>query len=222
MSDFFDQNKLIASILYVVAVLAVRWVVVRLLRRKKVREDELLGHWHNTVTNITQLLIILGLIMIWLSELQYAMFSIAAFVVAIVIATREFIQNILGSIYLASTRRFSVGDWIEINGSVGEVVRSDWLSTSLLEVDVAGKSYGYTGKTVVIPNSQFIAGVSCNYNFLRRYVNHTFSLVREADRFDLYPFRELVLQSAESHCAPFREVAERYSSVIENRLGKKD
>lgn len=221
MNDFFDQNKLIASVLFVVAVVLLRWIIVRYIQKKQFSDQELVSHWLNTITNVAQLIVAVGLIIIWLSELQYAMFSVAAFIVAIVIAMREFIQNFLGSLYLASTRTFSIGDWIEINGSVGEVARSDWLSTTMLEVDVEGKTYAYTGKTLVIPNNQFVAGVSQNFNFLRRYVNHSFSIVREADVMDLSEFKPLVLEKAEEYCSSFMDVAERYNSSIESKLGKK-
>lgn len=212
-------NKVITSILLIVVGLLLRWLLVRLIHRYLTEEETLPKRWINTVTNITSLLIILGLVLIWLSELRFIALSVAAFVVALVVATREQIQCFLGALYIASSRAFSVGDWIKIGGHYGEVVSSDWLSTTLLEVDMDALSYGYTGRTLVLPNNQFIAGTVQNLNFMRRYVAHAFQLVLEPKDLNVKAAKDYVLASAEQYCSPFKTVAERYSALIEKRLG---
>lgn len=219
MDIFFTDNKLIASVLLIAVALILRSLVIHMLRNRPVTDGEVLKRWINTVNNVTQLLTVLGLIAIWLSELRYFALSIAAFVVALVIATREFIQCILGALYIASTRQFSVGDWIKVNNSAGEVVSSDWLSTTLLEVDIEGQSYEYTGKTLFIPNNLFVTNSVVNLNFMRRYVAHTFAITREADAVNVCEAKQFILQKANEYCAGFHEVAERYNGLIEKRLG---
>lgn len=219
MDLFFTDNKLIASAFLIAVSLLLRSLVIHMLRNRPSGDDEVPKRWINSVNNATQLLIVLGLIAIWLSELRYFALSIAAFVVALVIATREFIQCILGAMYIASTRQFSVGDWIRVGNQHGEVVSSDWLSTTLLEVDIDGQSYTYTGKTLFIPNNQFVANSVINLNYMRRYVAHTFTFTREADSVNLYELREFMLERANTYCRGFHEVAARYSDLIEKRLG---
>jgi small-conductance mechanosensitive channel len=203
----------------IAAFVLIRWAVIRLLRSRAKGDDVLLKHWANTTTNATQFIIVIGLIIIWGSELRYAALSVAAFIVAIVIATREFIQNFLGAVYLASSRPFSIGEWISIDGHVGEVVRSDWLTTAILEVDMEGQSYAYTGKTLIIPNNQFVVKTVYNLNYMRRYISHTFSIVREAEHVNVFEIKELILARAKEYSRSFTDVAERYNSLIETRLG---
>lgn len=219
MKDLVNDNQWIISLVFVFACLLLRWLSVRFVRRVVKDEDNLHRRWYNTITNITSLIIIVGLVVIWLSELRFVALSIAAFAVALVVATREQIQCFLGAVYIASSRAFSIGDWIKVGHHYGEVVRSDWLTTTLLEVDVEGMSYAYTGRSLIIPNNQFSAGVMQNLNFMRRYVAHSFSIVRDADAISVRDARLYLEDLVREYCSPFKEVADRYSSLIEKRLG---
>lgn len=219
MKDLVNDNQLIISLAFIIACLILRWLSVRFVRRVVRDEDNQHRRWINTITNITSLIIIVGLVVIWLSELRFVALSIAAFAVALVVATREQIQCFLGAVYIASNRIFSIGDWIKVGHHYGEVVSSDWLTTTLLEVDIDNKSYAYTGRSLIIPNHQFSTGVTQNLNFMRRYVAHSFSIVREADAISVRDARLYLEDLVKEHCTPFKEVAGRYSNLIEKRLG---
>ncbi|WP_417598457.1 mechanosensitive ion channel domain-containing protein [Oceanospirillum sp.] len=219
MKDIVNDNQWVLSLVFVFTCLLLRWLSVRFVKRVVKDEDNLHRRWTNTITNITSLVIIIGLVIIWLSELRFVALSIAAFAVALVVGTREQIQCFLGAVYIASSRAFSIGDWIKVEHHYGEVVRSDWLTTTLLEVDIEGMSYAYTGRSLVIPNNKFSTGVIQNLNFMRRYVAHSFSIVREADAISVRDARLYLEDLVREYCSPFKEVADRYSSLIEKRLG---
>ncbi len=219
MSQLVIENKLIASVVLVLLMLALRWGISRFLEKRSGGDSEVLQSWRNSLNNVTQLLIVIGLIIIWVAELRYAALSVAAFIAAIVIATREFIQNFLGALYITSSRPFAIGDWVSIHGQVGEAVRSDWLTTTLLEVDFENKTYAYTGRTLVVPNNQFVTNTVQNLNFMRRYIAHTFDIVREPDEINPFEAKAMILAKAEEYCSGFNHVAERYNSKIEMKLG---
>ncbi|WP_163836276.1 mechanosensitive ion channel family protein [Spartinivicinus ruber] len=219
MNSFFTENKLIASVVVIAIILILRWLVIRHLRQRPLDEDGFPRRWINTAKNTANLLIGISLIVIWISELRLIALSIATFAVALVFATREFIQSFFGSLYNASARTFSVGDWIEVGAYCGEVVKSDWLSTTLLEIDLAGASYGYTGKTLIIPNNQFTSHTLTNLNYMRRYVTHSFSIVRDSDLVDVFTAKAFILEKIQEYCTPFEEVAARYNSLIGSRMG---
>ncbi len=219
MYDVLIEHKLLASLVFVGLVSLLRWLLLRHLKRLPDDEEASPQRWINSVKNLSNLLIALGLMIIWLTELRYVALSIAAFAVAFVVATREFIQCFLGSIYQASARLFVVGDWIKIGTVSGQVVRSDWLCTTLLEMDMDTLSYGYTGKSVVVPNNQFVIEPVQNLNFMRHYVAHSFAITRLASEGDLFAAKDHLLQQAKACCEPFKEVAKRYSVLIEKRLG---
>ncbi|WP_418138617.1 mechanosensitive ion channel domain-containing protein [Marinomonas sp. RS-M-Aa-14] len=144
-----DFSQIDFSILmdHVEFVLTFTWIllsyIVRRYTKRAIRLHQKLEHDKkrqriNTVDNIFNLLLVVGLVLIWSSELQNIAISIAAFMVALVIATKEFIACIVGAFYRASTRPYQVGDWIRIANYEGEVTDSDWLSTTLFEVDLKG------------------------------------------------------------------------------------
>ena len=175
----------------------------------------------NTVDNVFNMILVVALIAIWLSELQNFAFSIAAFMVALVIATREFIQCIIGAFFKASTRPFDVGDWVRIGEFEGEVTDSDWLTTTLFEVDLIGRSYVYTGRTSVVPNSLLITHTVQNLNYMRRYVTHRFSIIRNTNQVNLFEIKEPILMRIKEYSEHFKDVAVRYNQLIEKRLNIK-
>lgn len=219
LSEFIDKHKLIASAALVLCMLLLRMLIVFFLRKRPAGESELPKRLINSINNITSLMIFVGLIIVWLSEIRFVALSIATFSVALVLAAREFIQCIMGSFYLASTRLFSIGDWIKVGSNHGEVIRSDWLSTSLLEVDMDSHGYSYTGKTLVVPNNQFTSSSITNLNFMRRYIAHSFSIICAPNGQNPFEYVELLIEKSQLYCKSFNEVAERYSGLIEKRLG---
>jgi hypothetical protein len=219
LHELITSNKLIASIIIVFVVFLLRLLLLRVLSKRRDQDDDHTKRRINSLNNVTSMLLLLALIAVWMSELRYVALSMAAFAVAVVVATREYIQCILGALYIAGTRPFSVGDWIQVGEHNGEVVRSDWLTTSLLEVDLTSPSYGYTGKTLVLPNNLFATKTVQNLNFMRRYVAHSFSIVRDPEWVNLFDAKAFILECAEQLCEPFVNVAERYSALIEKRLG---
>ena len=221
MNELITENKLIASFLLIAVAVAIRWLAVRHIQKLPTGEDDLPRRWMNGARNAVTTLVVLGLIIIWLSELRFLALSIATFTVALIIATREFIQCFLGALYQASIRAFSIGDWIKIGNNYGEVVSSDWLTTKLLEIDMESMSYAYTGKTLVIPNNQFITHPIQNLNFMRRYVAHSFIIVRDAELINVFQIKELILEKARHYSEPYSEVAQRHNEMLEKRLGIK-
>lgn len=173
--------------------------------------------WSSNVKNFMTFALVVSLLIIWLNELQEFVFSIAAFFVAIVIAFKEFILCLVGSLYHAMSRPFSVGDWIQVNGHTGEVVDRDWVSTTLLDIDVENGNFNFTGKTLELPNSLFLTHVVKKLHFMRRYVVHRFSITRTSE-VNICILRPAVLKTAKRACAHFYDVAERYQSLIQKRL----
>ncbi len=217
--EFFLTNNFVASFLLIASVSLVRWLLIRFLRTRPDDEERSRIRWISRVKNSARFLIAMGLVIIWLFELKYLALSIAAFAVALVIATREYIQCILGSLYQTAIKMFTIGDWVQIGPHCGEVVQNDWFTTTLLEVDLTNNSFGYTGKTLVVPNNLLITGPVAKYNFMRRYVSHSFTLVRESDAVNLFDLKQQILDKANEYCEAFCDVAQRYNAFIENRLG---
>lgn len=218
MTEFSIEIKLLASGILILIAFIAKTVSVRHFSKLSLTDETLSRRWINSSKNAINLLIVIGLFIIWLSELRLAALSLAAFSVALVIALREFIQCFIGSFYQTSARSFSVGDWIKVGPHYGEVVSNNWLTTKLLEIDIEATSYAHTGRTLNVPNHLFISSTTQNLNFMRRFVNHSFSIIRDSDDINICNLVEPIIEKAQQHCAPFYPVAERYNSLIERKL----
>ncbi|MDU0354674.1 mechanosensitive ion channel family protein [Paraglaciecola aquimarina] len=209
------ENQLVLTFSITFFALLIKYALVKLLRRRAASKGEDRRDLVNNVKNFWNFVLIVMILSIWAHEIQKFAFSIAAFSVAIVLATREFIQCVIGFFYLISTRPFRIGDWIEVDNFVGEVSATDWIKSTLLEVDL--KTYEYTGKTLYIPNNKLISNPIKNLNFLKRYATHKFKIIRDQS-VNPYVFLDIIIENAKQFSADFYDVAARYNHMIERRL----
>ncbi|MCC2617585.1 mechanosensitive ion channel family protein [Aestuariibacter halophilus] len=212
------NSKVVLTILIPLLLLSIKYLAVKGVRKRAKSKREDRRDLVNNIKNFLNFLMIILLLGIWASEIQQFALSIAAFAVAIVLATREFIQCLIGFFYLISTRPFRIGDWIQVGEFVGEVNATDWIKTTLLEVDL--ETYQYTGKTLFIPNNKLISSAIKNLNFLKRYATHRFTIVRD-ESVNPFVFLDELLAKANSYCEDFHDVAVRYNQIIERRLDVK-
>ncbi|MBB5210430.1 mechanosensitive ion channel [Microbulbifer hydrolyticus] len=212
------ENKLAWSVLLIAAALLFRFLLAQMFRRSSWPRQDIRRRVH-MVHNFTNLFIVIGLFAIWVSELRDFALSIAAFSVAIVIALRDVVACLVGGLYQASMRSFTIGDWVRIGDQFGEVIDNNWLSTTLLEIDPHGLGDGYTGTTLFVPNNVFFTQPVKNLNFMRRYIEHTITIVRENKGENPFAIKPYITERVLEHCESFKEVAERYCKLIESRMG---
>ncbi|MBB1274648.1 MULTISPECIES: mechanosensitive ion channel family protein [Psychromonas] len=214
-SPFFQaliNSNSVLTILLILVLMGSKVYILKLLQQKGKSNKRLKM---NIVNNAITIFIFIGIFNIWAAEFHEFAISIAAFVVAIVIATREFIQCFIGFLYIVSSRPFRIGDWIQVGDSYGEVHSIDWAKLTLLEVNI--DAYEYTGKTLYVPNSKLITSSIKNLNFLKRYAMHHFTITRDGS-VNPFIFLEELYEKAHSYCSDFNDVAIRYNQLIENRL----
>ncbi|WP_285762318.1 mechanosensitive ion channel family protein [Biformimicrobium ophioploci] len=217
--ESFMQNKLLVTLAFLVVALIIRKLLLFTFAHMKSWQRQDIRRRSVAAENLSSLVIGIGVVLIWVSEIREFALSIAAFAVAIVLALRDMISCFVGGIFQASRGSFTVGDWVKIGDQMGEVIDREWLSTTLHEIDPHGPGYGYTGTTLYIPNSVFLTQSVKNLNFMRRYVEHKFTITRENKGENIFAARKLVEAKLREYAEPFHEVAERYASLIEHRMG---
>ncbi|WP_051275527.1 mechanosensitive ion channel family protein [Aestuariibacter salexigens] len=216
VAQLATNYKGITTLVVIASLILINQLIARSMRARSKLKGEDKRHHINTFKQLSNAFILLVILAIWSSEVQHFAISIAAFTVAIVLATKEFIQCFLGFIYYLGAKPFRVGDWIHLRGNImGEVVTIDWAKTALLEVDE--ETLDYTGKHVYIPNSQLVTQTVKNMNFLRRYTMHEFTMTFEPS-VPVFQYLRQIEQLAKERCEHFRDIAERYKSLIERHL----
>ena len=164
------------------AILAVALLVLRAILARAIRDNEKLPkearrRWLVQVRNLFFLLFVLGIVMIWAEELRLFTVSIFAVAVATVIATKELIQCVTGTLLRTGSKSFKINDRIEVAGVRGEVIDHNLLTTTVLEVS----SHQLTGRAVVLPNSVFLGKPLINESYTHKYVLHSFKVPIKMD-----------------------------------------
>ena len=216
IDDWTHWHRLALTALIAGAALAVRWLAIRRIRREsgilKTADRRAISVLHHGAVAI----VLATVVLIWLPQLQRFMLSITAIAVALVVATKELLLCLLGTLMIRTSQAFVIGDWIAVQERFGEVIERNLLSTMIQEVEPRG--YTYTGRTVVLPNSLFLGSSVANQNFLKRYQFHAFSITIDPDAFP-FDAEERLAQRLKSLTAPFAEVARRYNHMLELRTG---
>lgn len=212
------QHPVLLSLGIIFLAFFVKLITDKIAKRRRTRKERDNRHVSHSIRHVVNLITVVLLLLVWSTEIQNFALSIAAFAVAIVLAMREFIQSIIGFFYLVTTRPFRVGDWIQVDGSVGEVAETDWVKTTLLELDM--NTYRMTRRVIYLPNSKLVTAAIKNLNFIKRYVTHHFDIVRK-ENINGFPIYEELYARAVEYCDEFSEVAMRYNSIIEHKLDAK-
>jgi len=214
ITDILNHKPLV-TLAIGLSLLGLRFAVVRLIKRKSEVLSDQQRRWIYHTKNITLALILFAIIFIWWPELRQFALSIAAVAVAFVIASKELILCISGTVLRTTTGDTSIGDWVEIGEMRGEIIDQNILSTVLQEVS---RNYDYTGKTITLPNSLFLAQPIRNLNFMRRFVFHSFDIVTDAD-INTFEAKALILENIAHYSAEFADLGTRYHSFIVQRSG---
>ena len=148
------REEVVESVLMVMALLVLRGVLLNLYLRR---------HPHYSIEekrrslvlsrNLTLILTIFGLAVIWATQIQTLALSMFAVAAAIVVATKELIMCLSGSILRSVTKQYSVGDYIEVNGLRGRVVDINLLNTLMMQIGPNPLVGQLSGKTLSFPNS---------------------------------------------------------------------
>ena len=126
--------RALITIILITLVIGIRTIIFRKLSSHKNWDVNIRRQWIVTTRNII-LLIILGIVVvIWLDQLRTVAATMVVIAAAVVIATKEFLLNILGFLFQGSSKFISIGDRIENDQIRGDVIDLNLLGITLLEI----------------------------------------------------------------------------------------
>jgi small-conductance mechanosensitive channel len=213
--SIFDH--LMASVIVVVLAIIVRMLVTQTISRH-VEQPEARRRWIVSIRNWFAVALILGLGAIWGAALRTLAVSVVALTVAFVVATKELIQCISGSVLRTAAKAYSVGDRIQIERHRGDVIDVNFFSTTILEVGPGKPFHLRTGRTIVIPNSKLLVTTVVNESHMRGLVLHMFTVPLSAGD-DWESAEKILLEAAEDECKPFVEPARATMEQLERLHG---
>ncbi|MCB9480313.1 MAG: mechanosensitive ion channel family protein [Desulfobacteraceae bacterium] len=219
--DFIFNNPFYLKIIHTIIITAVILLLKKIARNKFIIPSDIdiqaKRKWVVTTKNISFFIWFFALIIIWIDQLQAVGATLVLFAAAFVVATKEFILNIIGYIYRTGTKSFSTGDRIEINSIRGDVLDQNITGVTLMEVGSGVKTHQYTGSSVFIPNAVFLSAPVKNETVMGgEYVFHiiTVNLKMEDDWIDA---EKALIDSAREACAPYLEYAIKQMTYISKK-----
>lgn len=210
--------RLLFSTLTLIATMLLLRALANRLIRRSVNSNELRRKWLVQSRNGLLLLTLLGLFMIWGEELRTLALSVVAIAVAFVVATKELIMCITGSLLKTGARSFDIGDRIQVKDFRGDVIDQNLLATTILEVGPGKLTHQRTGRMIVLPNSLFVSEPVINESFTHDYVLHAFTVpfLREDN---WRAAQQALLSAATKHCAHNLEVIRRHMHRVSVQRG---
>lgn len=204
----------IASVLLLAVLLGLRRVVSRSVQNSSLPDEVRL---RSRVQLRSAVLIIwtVGLVVIWATELRTLAISAVAVAAALVLATKELLLCLLGSLLRATSGSYSMGDRIEIVGFRGDVIDLRPLTTTIMEV---GPGHRRTGRLIVLPNSLLLSNALRHESFTDEFVLHTITVPVPRET-DWQAVEERMLEAAKRLCADYSEQARQHLARSSVRQG---
>lgn len=218
MTDETLLGKLIVTVALLVSLLAFRFAALRAIQTAQLPSSQMRRRWIVITRNLSVLLFLFFAIIVWAAELRTFALSLVAVAAAIVLATKELLLCISGSILRSTSDIYSIGDRIEINDLRGDVVDFSLFTTTLLEVGPGDTSHQHTGRAVVIPNSLLLSHPVLNETYTDEYVLHTMTVPLRGDD-DWHQAETSLLEAAREECAPFMADARKHFERINRETG---
>lgn len=209
-------DNLTVTLVLIVGLLACRMIAEAIVAR---RSDPVALRRHKfKIRALCNVVLAIGLLVIWLSEIQDMMLSLTAVLVAVVVATKELIMCAAGSLLRFGGHLFKVGDRIELSGIHGEVIDHGLFSTTIVELPSHSLGAAATGRTVMLPNSVLLTGIVRVEAQPRHYAPHRFTLTLEQAQ---SPSRVIaaIETAADAALTPDRELAARFHQFAARKAG---
>lgn len=216
--DVSFWRGVIETLALVVALLLVRVGVVRAILRWDKLPIENRRRWVVAARNVALIVFGFGVVIIWAEEMRTLALSMVAVAAALVLAFKEIISCLSGSMLRAVSRPFSVGDRIEVVGFRGDVIDQTILTTTILEIGPGANHHQRTGRSITLPNSLFLNASIINESYLDDFVLHLFAVPLKADD-DWEQAEAALLEAARAECASFLEEARHQNREIEEKQG---
>lgn len=210
-----EIGRILATVIAIISTMLLMKAIQR-RARGSARSPLELSHRKGNLVLLKNLVLLAALIVIgtiWASKIAGAALSLAAVAGAMLIVSKEFLANLLGTAFLTVARLYRVGDFIEIDGIAGRVIDTDLLATTLSE---ALDGSQLTSRTVAIPHSLLLVKPVRNLTATGAYVVNMLKVGTDPYE-DLVALEALLLDAANEVCEPWLAEADAHLELIEAR-----
>lgn len=201
------QTKIFTTILLIVA-----WFVLDRFIRKvildKIDDFTLRYQWQKIVKYITVILVIIILIRVWFGAFSSIGTYFGLLSAGVAIALQDPLVNFAGWIFILIRKPFKVGDRIEINNIIGDVIDIRIFQFSVIEIGNWVDAEQSTGRIIHIPNGTVFKTTQANYTTGFEYIWHEIPVLVTFES-DWKKAKEIIYDSMNNHVVHLSSEAER-------------
>lgn len=210
-----EMGRIIATVIAIIVTMLSLKVIQRRARVSAGSSMEIADRRGNFVLlkNLVLLAAVTVIGTIWASKIAGAALSLAAVAGAMLIVSKEFLANLLGTAFLTVSRLYRVGDFIELDGIAGRVIDTDLLATTLSEAQDGSQ---LTSRTVALPHSLLLIKPVRNLTATGEYVVNLLRIGADVNE-DLIALEAALLAAANEVCKPWLAEADSHLKLIESR-----
>lgn len=177
--NWAEHGSLMQSIVWsggvLIAILLIRSYLYRKLNKTGIEIKEQYNK-KKGINVVFIIIYIISLLMIWYDRSQYIITFIGFFSAGLAIMMKDILINIVGGLYILWAKPFKIGDRIEINGNIGDVIDIGCFQFKMLEVGNRISGEQSTGRMTQVPNMQLFYSPIYNYEKGFRYIWHEISI----------------------------------------------
>lgn len=155
-------SQIAASVILVLALAFLRWLILRSLRSRSTKGDTYF-RTRKWLAYIVTAVGFLGLVQIWIGGVAGLGTYLGILSAGLAIALADVLENLAGWVFIVARRPFNVGDRVEIDGRIGDVVDVRAFRFTVLEVGNWVDADQSTGRLIHIPNGKVFSDSLVNY-----------------------------------------------------------
>jgi len=213
LSNLFDiprdvAVKLLGSLLVILLLWFLRFLVLRIVRR---RSDSPVIHykWKKNSVYATVLIGILIIGRIWFEAFQSLATFFGLLSAGLAVALRDPITDLAAWLFIIWRRPFEIGDRIEIGDNRGDVIDQRVFKFTINEIGKWVDADQSTGRIIHVPNHSVFTDPVINYNSRQfRFIWHEIPVLITFES-DWKTTKSLLLDIAKKRCSEVVEEAQR-------------
>lgn len=167
--------RILGTVAVLAVIVAVRWLAVR-AAFDRITEPDHQYRAKRTITYTAGVIATVTIAFIWIEALDNVATFLGLLSAGLAIALGDVFMSLAGWVYIITRHPFRIGDRVEIDGKIGDVVDSRLLRFSLLEIGNWVHADQSTGRIVHIPNGMLFTQPLANYTQGFRFIWHEVSL----------------------------------------------
>ena len=213
LSNLFDiprdvSIKLLGSLLIILLLWLVRFLVLRIVRR---RSDSPIIHykWKKNSVYAAVLVGVLIIGRIWFEAFQSLATFLGLLSAGLAVALRDPITDLAAWLFIIWRKPFGIGDRVEIGENRGDVIDQRVFKFTINEIGKWVDADQSTGRIIHIPNHQIFTNPVINYNSRQfRFIWHEIPVLITFES-DWKTAKSLLLDITRKRCSEVVEEAQR-------------